>query len=251
VPRMRRYRATKSDCDHLRPCRDQRRGEKLDRRRVHSSGRDELLQSGRSCIEIREELGCSADEANSLAWQEGKRRLAAAIRERTSHAFETTLGGRTIPRLLSEAARSGIEVRIWFVGLATPEQHIARVRDRVAAGGHDIPEAKIRERWDTSRRNLISLLPCVADLRVFDNSEERNPASGELPPPRLLLHWKAGTVVEPGPAEIEATPEWAKPMVAAALQLQSGGTVAARSPEGPRGRGGDVPAARLRSLAVT
>lgn len=160
--------------------------------------------------------GCSIEEANGLAWQEGVRRLLSAIRGRTSYAFESTLGGSTIPRLLERAAQEGIEIRVWFVGLATAEQHIARVRSRVAAGGHGIPEAKIRERWETSRRNIIGMLPYVTDLRVFDNSEERQPATGEIPPPKLLLHWKAGAVV----ASTPDTPEWAKPIVAAALQLQ-------------------------------
>ena len=35
-------------------------------------------------------------------------------------------------------------MRIWFVGLSSPELHMARVRSRVARGGHDIPEEKLR-----------------------------------------------------------------------------------------------------------
>jgi predicted ABC-type ATPase len=169
---------------------------------------------------IRAEHGCSVDEANAQAWNEGKRLLENAIRERTSHAFETTLGGTTIPRLLAQAADAGFEVRVWFVGLATAEQHIARVRARVARGGHDIPEAKIRERWDSSRRNLIALLPRLTELRLFDNSGERDAVTGKIPPPRLLLHYDRGAIVAPALPELEATPEWAKPIVAAALQLR-------------------------------
>ncbi len=171
---------------------------------------------------IRAALGCSVEEANARAWNEGKQLLEKAIRERTSHAFETTLGGRTITRLIAEAAVAGFDVRMWFVGLTTVEQHIARVRARVAAGGHDIPEEKIRERWDTARRNLITLMGYLTELRVFDNSEERSAAGGKIPAPGLLLNWNRGSVVSPSPSsveEIEATPEWAKPIVAAALQL--------------------------------
>ena len=180
--------------------------------------------------QIQKELGCSIEEANGLAWKEGRNRLETAIRERTSHAFESTLGAKTIPRLLADAAKAGMEMRIWFVGLRSPEQHIARVRDRVAAGGHDIPEEKIRERWDGSRRNLLAMLPYVAELKLFDNSEERDPATGKIPVPKLLLHWKRGAVAAPPPAELEATPEWAKPIVAHALQLQRGVTPPAAAP---------------------
>ncbi len=92
-------------------------------------------------------------EANSAAWLQGKRLLERAISERLDFAFETTLGGRTIADLLEHALSKKIEVRIWYVGLASPELHIARVRSRVAAGGHDIPEAKIRERYDTAAQS--------------------------------------------------------------------------------------------------
>jgi predicted ABC-type ATPase len=136
---------------------------------------------------IREELGCSVAEANAQAWSEGKQLFEKAIRERTNHALETTLGGATMPRLIGMAADDGFDVRVWFVGLATVEQHIARVQARVARGGHDIPEARIRERWDASRRNLVVLMPRLTELRVFDNSVERDVENGRIPPSRLLL----------------------------------------------------------------
>jgi predicted ABC-type ATPase len=169
---------------------------------------------------IRQELGCSIDEANSRAWMEGLHLLDVAIRERINHAFESTLGGNTIPRLLAKAAEAGFDVHIWFVGLSTPELHLARVRARVATGGHDIPEKKVRERWETSRHNIIALLPHLEELLVFDNSEERDALTGTIPPPKLLLHWRRGAIVAPEPQSLKATPAWAKPIVAAALRLQ-------------------------------
>ncbi len=170
--------------------------------------------------QIRAALGCTSDEANSLAWEEGRRRLEEAINGRFSFAFESTLGGRTIPALLVRAAQNGIAVLVWFVGLSSPEQHIARVRARVISGGHDIPEQMIRQRWDASRRNVIELLPHLTKLRVFDNSQERDAASGAIPAPRLLLHLDRGTIIAPSVAKLQKTPEWAKPIVAAALKLQ-------------------------------
>jgi len=164
---------------------------------------------------IREALGCAIEEANSHAWREGVERLGHAIERREDYAFETTLGGKTIPRLLDSAAVSGCDVIVWYVGLSTPEQHVARVRARVAAGGHDIPETKIRERWDSSRRNLIALMPAITELQVFDNSREGDP----IPPPRLLLHWKAGRIVAPSFEELRHTPDWAKAIVMRAMKL--------------------------------
>ena len=171
---------------------------------------------------IRQELGCSEDEANSHAWSEGKVLLETAIHDRTSHAFETTLGGNTMPKLIASAADAGFDVRVWFVGLATVEQHIARVKARVAGGGHDIPEALIRERWNASKRNLVLLMPRLTALRVFDNSEERD-ASGAIPPPKLLLDLQQGKIVAPAITVLASTPEWAKPIITRAMQLHSKG----------------------------
>src|SRR5207253_1155076 len=95
--------------------------------------------------------------------------------------------------------------------------HLARVRARVASGGHDIPEADIRRRWEASRLNVIRLLPALAELRVHDNSADADPRGGAEPMPVLVLHVKRGKIV--APRDLTATPQWAKPLVAAALRL--------------------------------
>ena len=161
--------------------------------------------------------GISAADANSAAWHQGKRLLERAIAERLDFAFETTLGGHTISALLHEALRAGIEVRMWFVGLSSPELHMARVRARVARGGHDIPEEKIRERYDRSRINLIELMPRLTELRVYDNSFEADPHAGRAPQPTLILHLANGRIVEM--VELAKTPQWAKALLAAAIKI--------------------------------
>jgi predicted ABC-type ATPase len=165
---------------------------------------------------ITADPGITREEANSAAWLEGKRLLERSIAEKLDLAFETTLGGNTIAALLEQAAESGLDVHVWFVGLTSPELHIARVRARVAKGGHDIPESKIRERYNRSRTNLIHLLPKLASLRLYDNSEEGDPAK-EGPDPKLILHVAEKRIVEVCPPE--EVPAWAKSIVGAALRL--------------------------------
>ncbi len=160
--------------------------------------------------------GASADEANSAAWHEGKRLLQRAIAERLDFAIETTLGGDTIAGLLSQASE-GMEVRIWYAGLSSPELHLARVRARVAKGGHDIPEADIRRRYDHSRLNLIRLLPRLAELRLYDNSIEGDPDQGATPAPVLVLHGKRGRILNAD--ALPHAPGWARPIVAAAMKI--------------------------------
>lgn len=161
--------------------------------------------------------GLEQVKANAAAWRQGKRLLERAIREQLDYAFETTLGGSTMTRLLDEAAAKGIEVRIWYVGLASPDEHIARVAQRVSRGGHDIPETAIRRRWQHSRQNLIHLLPALTELRVYDNTGRADPAEGVTPRPKLVLHLSGGEIV--GPPDLSGTPHWAKPIVAAALKM--------------------------------
>jgi predicted ABC-type ATPase len=159
----------------------------------------------------------SPAQANSQAWLVGKQLLEQSIEERRAYAFETTLGGRTITNLLHRAIRSGIAVRIWYAGLDSPELHIERVRARVARGGHDIPEDKIRERYERSIENLITLLEGLDALRVFDNSTPGNPYDGVPPSPRLVLQMERGKILNT--QDLRDTPEWAKPIVAAAMKI--------------------------------
>ncbi len=172
-------------------------------------------EAARALMAANRDLGQA--EANGAAWQQGRRLLERAIAGRLDFAIETTLGASTIARLLAEAAGQGFEVRVWYAGLATAELHLRRVRARVRKGGHDIPEADIRRRFEHSRMNLVHLMPHLAALRVFDNSVEADPDKGGLPEPRLLLHLERGRIA--GPKDLSATPEWARPIVAAAMRL--------------------------------
>ena len=161
--------------------------------------------------------GLSQTEANSRAWHAGRALLEQAVAARLDFAFETTLGAGTIPRLLAQAAAQGIEVRVWYAGLPTPELHIARVRARVKRGGHDIPAEVIRRRFEHSRLNLIQLMPVLAALRVYDNSEQADPAAGKVPAPLLVLHMEHGRIMNP--RDLPLAPDWARPVVAAAMKL--------------------------------
>ena len=169
--------------------------------------------------QLMEATGSPLGEANSVAWQEGLRRLEAAITNGTDYAFETTLGGNTIAARLREAAASH-DTTMWFCGLDSPERHIARVRYRVSRGGHDIPEAKIRTRYVASIANLVVLLPQIARLHVYDNSIEAT-VGAPTPDPRLLLRMESGRLIWPADADtFRQTPDWAKPILEAALSMQ-------------------------------
>ena len=89
-------------------------------------------------------------------------------------------------------------------------------RDKAARGGPDIPEALVRERYTRSRANLIRLLPHLAELRLWDNSAEADPARGLQPLPRLILHLFNREIASLCP--LHEVPRWAKPIVLAVLK---------------------------------
>ena len=162
--------------------------------------------------------GSPLADANAAAWQEGLRRLNAAIAHGEDYAFETTLGGNTIAARLGDASESH-DVLMWFCGLDSPEHHMARVRLRVSHGGHDIPEAKIRERYRTPIANLVALLPHLSRLQVYDNSRDAEPGT-PVADPRRLLQMEEGRIAWPTDADtLRATPDWAKPILEAALSM--------------------------------
>jgi predicted ABC-type ATPase len=168
----------------------------------------------------------SLEAANAHAWEFGRKGLARALQEGANYAFETTLGANTIPDMLLAGAKDGAQVHVWYAGLSSPERHIQRVRERVAAGGHDIPEHKIRERYASSRANLVRLLPHLASLHVYDNSAEGDPKAGKAPQPVLLLKMEGGRIVTH--IALKQVPQWAKAILAVAFENTAANDAARR-----------------------
>ena len=88
-----------------------------------------------------------------------------------SFAFETTLSGVGYARSIPNWRACGYRVILYFLSLPTPEAAIARVRQRVSEGGHDVPEAVVRRRFCAGRRNLERIYRPLADnVLIYDSS---------------------------------------------------------------------------------
>ena len=61
-----------------------------------------------------------------------------------SFSFETTLSGNHYLQRIQAWKDLGYTVKLWFIKLSSPELAISRVVERVAQGGHNIPEEIIR-----------------------------------------------------------------------------------------------------------
>jgi predicted ABC-type ATPase len=85
---------------------------------------------------------------------------------------ETTLATRSLKKLILRAQKQGYTVTVLYFWLNSPELAIARVKARVAAGGHNVPEPVIRRRYRTGLLYLFEdYMPLVDQWILADNSE--------------------------------------------------------------------------------
>jgi len=87
--------------------------------------------------------------------------------------FETTLSGLSHATIIRRLKKSGYTVHIFYLFLPSVSLALARIKARVAQGGHDIPEAIARRRHDRSIRNFFGLYqPLAYNWILFENSHE-------------------------------------------------------------------------------
>jgi predicted ABC-type ATPase len=86
--------------------------------------------------------------------------------------FETVLSTERNLCLLQKAKENGFEIQCVYILTCNTDINVARVRSRVAAGGHDVPEDKIRSRYVKSLKMLPQLIDICDEILVYDNSVE-------------------------------------------------------------------------------
>lgn len=87
-------------------------------------------------------------------------------------SIETTLATRSLVKIIQQAQSVGYEVTIMYFWLNSPELAVQRVRDRVASGGHNIPEAVIRRRYVMGLQYFFNTYMPICDRWVLaDNSK--------------------------------------------------------------------------------
>jgi predicted ABC-type ATPase len=86
--------------------------------------------------------------------------------------FETTLSGKGHLAVVRRLKRRGFKVHIFYLWVASEELTLARIKERVSLGGHDVPKDVVRRRFGRSMRNFLGPYRRMADQWIlFDNSE--------------------------------------------------------------------------------
>lgn len=119
--------------------------------------------------EIKKILNCSDYEAAKLAEKQREEHL----QDMKDFCFETVLSTDRNLNLLKRAREKGYFIRCYYILTADPMINVFRVRARVEAGGHDVPEDKIISRFDKALA-LVHEVVSVCDIcHIYDNSEDR------------------------------------------------------------------------------
>lgn len=119
---------------------------------------------------IVEQEMLAVDAANLAAVQRIELWLNTSLEVYQTIGVETVLSSPKYQRLVEHSQGRGFEVRMLYVLLQSAALQMERVRIRVANGGHDVPEDKLRSRRTRSFEQLAWFANRVDRLTIFDNS---------------------------------------------------------------------------------
>jgi len=89
----------------------------------------------------------------------------------TDFAFETTLSGKSYAKMLKQLKNSGYSLHLFFLWIPSFELAIARIKDRVACGGHDVRTEDVKRRFNRSIKNFFYIYEGLFNSwMIFDNS---------------------------------------------------------------------------------
>ena len=134
---------------------------------------------------IAERLVSRPEEMDSVKIQAGRlfiKEIQELIESEKDFVVEVTLAGKGFARIISQLKRAGYTVTIVFIFLKSAETSVARVRNRVSAGGHHVPTQDVIRRFYRSKHNFWYIYKDIVDKwHLFYNSAEhpQEVASGE------------------------------------------------------------------------
>jgi predicted ABC-type ATPase len=135
--------------------------------------------------------------------------LAAKIREDlisqgVSFCFETVFSHESKIDFIAQAKANGYKIILVYIHLFDSSLNEARVKQRVAEGGHDVPTEKIHARIPRTMKHIKTALSIVDEARILDNSSKDDPF-------RQIIVMKAGNYE----AKVDPLPEWARDLLPA------------------------------------
>ncbi len=147
--------------------------------------RDSEISEYISADAIAERLVSDLADLDSVKLQAGRlffEEIQRLIEAEKDFVVEVTLAGKGFARIISQLKHAGYTVAIVFIFLKSAESCVARVRNRVSAGGHHVPTEDVVRRFYRSKHNFwYTYRNLVDEWYLFYNSAEhpQEVASGE------------------------------------------------------------------------
>lgn len=123
-----------------------------------------------------------------------------ALESSKSFTFETVMSARDKVELLRDAQSRGFRTYLYYIATEDPAINVRRVKNRVAGGGHDVPEDKIVARYYRSLALLPEAIRHTHRAFFFDTSQTESWYFAEA---------ANGTAIE---LKSDAMPNWFQPI---------------------------------------
>jgi predicted ABC-type ATPase len=128
---------------------------------------DEIALQLRADFAFREVSGA---QLAAIAQKKAGDKRQDCLASRLSFSFETVMSHPSKIDVLKQARRLGYFVMLYFVATASPTLNVQRVRQRVALGGHAVPEDRIVSRYERTLALLPQAIAQCDRAILFDNS---------------------------------------------------------------------------------
>lgn len=147
----------------------------------------------------KEEFGENAEKKSYEAAEMAAKQRNDLLESGSSFIFETVLSDPKGSKIefFKYAQKIVYTVSIHFIGISNSSVSKARVMERVATGGHSVPEQKIIDRYPRTLKNLERMIPCINEITIYDNDDALNPY-------RRIARFQNGVMV----SACEELPQW-------------------------------------------
>lgn len=149
----------------------------------------------------------STDDA-ALGQELAAARRASLIAAGQSLVMESTFSHPSKLDLIDQVVAAGYRVVVYHLSVVDPDFAVDRVTDRERMGGHPVPDAKVRGRYERNGPVIRAAVLRADDGFVFDNSVDGAP-------PRLLITFRKGRVARIAPD----LPAWSSHLYGADLSF--------------------------------
>ena len=97
-------------------------------------------------------------------------KIRDCIDRNISFTQETTLSGYRTEATAKQVKELGYQVRLFYIGLDTVDESLARIENRVRRGGHSIPHDDVTRRFEGRWASVAKVLPYCDEAEFYDNN---------------------------------------------------------------------------------